>query len=382
MRPSHSDFPRLSLAPLGLAGSLTWAVLAGPAGAAQSPPSLESFAARLAADCAAGRFSGVVVAARRGEVVFQHVCGRADFETGAPMTPEAAFKIFSVSKPITGVLVTALAERGVIGLDEPVRKYVPAAPAAWEAVTVRHLLNQTAGVPELTNDLLAAYQAGARSHPEAMNRVLKALTPEKATLAAPPGTAWRYSNFGYELLAQAASAAAKRPWHELLESWVFRPCGMTTAAVELPAGPPGGPLAGTRAPGLVQGYVGAPGALKRAVSYSFVQQGAGAVHATTRDLLAFDACLKRAPLLSPQSQLRNERESVRVSDTARSGFGWLIRTAGARTYWQHDGGNNGYTSDFARTREGDATVVILTNLGFVHVPELRRDLMSALLAEE
>lgn len=365
------------------AGLALLAMMVPGAALSQAPtvrPTLASIRAQVAADCAAGRFSGLVVAARRGRVVYRQVCGFADAARRVALRPEARFKLFSLSKSFTATVIMRLAARGHIDLDRSILSYLPEAPEAWRGATVRHLLHHQSGIPDLTERLLQAYQrGGARTHARAMSLTLASPEARAATLTTSPGTEWRYSNFGYELLARIAERVEGRAFADILRREILVPAGMRTASVEGPA-PGHGALASAPSPGLVPGFNGAPDGWIPATSYGFVQQGAGALHAGYRDLLAFDAALRAGRLLSPAMQARNVGEAVRASDTARYGYGWLIRSMDGCTYWQHSGGTNGYMSDFARVPESGITVIVLSNLGFADVSSLRRDLLQALLA--
>ena len=365
---------------IGCLSSVTLAV--GPGTAA--PASLASLAVieqRLREDCAAERFSGVVVAQVSGRVVFKHVCGYADWSARTPMPENARFKIFSTTKSFTATAVLAMVDRGRLELDAPVTRYLTQAPRVWERVTLRHLLTHTSGIPDHTMLLLDAYlKHGRTTHSDAMDYVVSDLDPHEAALKTAPGATWAYNNFGYELLAQVVAEAAGRPFHEVLTEYVLRPSGMATASVELPVVSSDG-LRGTAEAALVQGHNGAPGAPKVAVSNSFIQQGAGSLHAGWRDLIAFSTSLPQGAVVSRAAQARIITDSVPTGGTARYGLGWMIRTAGGRPYLYHSGGTNGFITDFLRSPDGRITVVQMSNLGFTR-SHVGRDLMEALLTDE
>ena len=352
---------------------------AGPAAAAPAP--LDQIRSRLQEECDAGRFSGVVVAQVSGRVAFKHVCGYADWTARTPMTEDARFKIFSTTKSFTATAVLAMAERGRLDLDAPVTRYLPQAPRVWDRVTLRHLLTHTSGVPDHTMLLVDAYlKHGRTTHAAAIAHVLRDLEPHEAALKTAPGATWAYNNFGYDLLAQVVAEAAGRPFHEVMTDYVLRPSGMATAAVELPVVTPEG-LRGTAGPGLVQGHNGSPGAPTPALSRSFIQQGAGSMHAGWRDLIAFSTSLPQGAVVSRAGQARMIADAVPTGGTMRYGLGWMVRTAGDRPYLHHSGGTNGFITDFLRTADGRITVVTMSNLGFTR-SHVGRDLMEALLPAE
>ncbi|MFN4092808.1 MAG: serine hydrolase domain-containing protein [Brevundimonas sp.] len=375
MRPLPFDFNPMRLFSLCCL-SLALIAPAEPAKARQT--SLEDIRGRLETECAAGRFSGVVVAQVAGREVFKHVCGYTDWEARTPMTEGARFKIFSATKSFTATAVLAMSERGRLNLDDPLGHYLPRSPEAWRGVTLRHLLTHTSGIPDHTELLLDAYLThGSADHSSALDQVLGNLTADQVTLKTPPGETWAYNNFGYELLAQVLAEVSGIPFHEVLTNDVLRPAGMSSASVELPI-LEDGRILGSQEPGLVMGYNGEPGRLTQARSYGFVQQGAGSIHASYHDLLAFSASLSRGEVISLETQARVINEAVPISETAKYGFGWIVRSAAGRVYLQHSGGTNGFITDFSRTPDGQIAVVLLSNLGFTNT-SISRQLMEALL---
>ena len=337
---------------------------------------------RLSADCAAGRFSGVMAVQRHDRVLFLHSCGWRNPERRTPIGHDDRYKIFSISKSLTGAALLRLVQRGRIDLDAPLSQYLSDAPEAWTPVTVRHLLHHRSGIRDHTEKLAAAYLVGGeRSHVSAMTRALALLNPSEAALLGPAGQEWRYSNFNYELLAHIAATVEGRPFHEILKDEVFIPAQMTTASVQL-ADPDSSALRPLPSPGLVTGFIGsADQARPVVVNYSFIQQGAGAVVVGYRDLLAFGRAMQRGRIWSRAMRVRNVTESV-VTDRAptRYGYGWLIRPLGQCNYWQHSGGTQGYAADLAVAPEEGVTVAILSTPGSARTAAAERRLSAVPLA--
>ena len=93
----------------------------------------------------------VVVAARNGHVVYQRAVGMADQENGTAMSLDTRFRLASMSKPIVSAAALALADHGLIGLDDPVTRWIPFFTPAFQGkvdpvITIRHLLTHTAGL--------------------------------------------------------------------------------------------------------------------------------------------------------------------------------------------------------------------------------------------
>ncbi len=115
-----------------------------------------------------------------------------------------------------------LVEEGKIGLEDPLTKYFPEAPAAWKNVTVRQLLSHTGGFTDYPEKF-----DFRRDRTE--NEILKAI--EAVPLAYPPGTKWAYSNLGYATLGILIHRASGKFYGDFLQERVFGPLGMTTTRI-------------------------------------------------------------------------------------------------------------------------------------------------------
>lgn len=341
-----------------------------------------------------GRFSGVVLVAQGGRVRFERAYGLASVELAVPNTPATRFRLHSVTKQFTAAAVLQLAARGRVDLDASVRAYLPELPAAWQGATVHQLLTHTSGIPDVEDvwaDSLIA--RGAARQLDNLARVAPALA--RVPLAAAPGAAWRYNNFGYDLLACVVERASGRPFAAYLAAEVFGPAGMTGAGVDARA-EGGGYVASAVVPGLASGYNGEPGRLQGAAPRSFAQPGAGSVYATARDVWRYDEALTRGAVVSAAQQRLGVERAFRLSARGAYGYGWIVTRATADTaasparaaggvgaspdayFLHHSGGNNGYVSEYARYPREGASIVVLANRNAAE-PEALRGAIAALL---
>jgi CubicO group peptidase (beta-lactamase class C family) len=172
------------------------------------------------------KIPGVSLAIIEGDqIVHTHGFGNA-LPGGGPPTPQTPFYIGSVTKSITALAVMQLVESGKIELDAPVQRYLPwfrmADPRASARITVRHLLNQTSGIPSSAGEMALAdfdYRPGAA---ERHAHSLAAIEP-----AHPVGSVWEYSNSNYILLGLILEAASGESWSNYLEEHIFKPLGMS-----------------------------------------------------------------------------------------------------------------------------------------------------------
>ena len=169
---------------------------------------------------------GVSLAIVEGDqIVHLRGFGRARPGGEAP-TPQTPFFIGSLTKSFTALAVMQLVEAGKIDLDAPVQRYLlwfrVADPEASAQMTVRHLLNQTSGLPGL---LGMANLADLDSHPDATERQARALSTLKLTR--PVGSEFEYSNTNYNVLGLIVEAASGESYADYIQNHIFNPLGMS-----------------------------------------------------------------------------------------------------------------------------------------------------------
>jgi D-alanyl-D-alanine carboxypeptidase len=143
--------------------------------------------------------------------------GYANRETQAPVTPQTRFAIGSITKSMTALALLELHDAGHLDLNAPVRRYLPwfSIDSARRVITVHELLSHTSGIP---GDYAA--EVGYKYDVVALRRA--------RTLFA-PGTAWSYSNDGYETAGALLARVDDRSWPESLQDRVLGPIGMTSS---------------------------------------------------------------------------------------------------------------------------------------------------------
>lgn len=244
-----------------LAGQAASPVLAQskPAAVAAKPESLGFSSERLAkldermkALVDKGAVPGVVVyIARHGQVVHQSIYGKADLATGAPLREDTLYRMYSQTKPVTGVAMMILYEEGRWKLDEPVTKYVPefkdlkvykGVDAKGQPIlepikrspTMREIMTHTAGFAYgLTTDnpVDKAYRdSGLLSSKDLQGVMVEA---SKLPLASQPGESWRYS-IAVDIQGYIVEKLSGQSLPEFMESRIFKPLGMKDTAFWTP----------------------------------------------------------------------------------------------------------------------------------------------------
>jgi len=352
---------------------LSWFALAGPpplvgqVGSQGWDRRVAAFAEQLAEDVATddvgGIAAGIVVS---GDLVWARGFGWADRDARTPMRPAAVSRTGSISKSVTALLMMRLVDRGVIGLDEPVERYLPsfaqvggARPGAPK-VTFRHLASHTAGLVREPSNMPEAVTGPIELWRKRLVEALAVTSYDSI-----PGTRYQYSNIGFGALGLALSRAAGRPFRELVEDEVFVPLGMTGSAFVVV----GAPLE----PRLAAGYANDANGDIDAATPAREQAGRGykvpngGVYSTVADLGRFLGAVAGVPglrIISEES--RREMTSVQTPEDPLNGYGFglMIRTlADGRTIAGHSGSVAGYSAYMAVDLDSSIGVVLLRNYG-------------------
>jgi CubicO group peptidase (beta-lactamase class C family) len=191
----------------------------------------------------------VLLVARKGGVACHEAAGSLNPETGQPMTADAVFRIYSMTKPITTVAAMMLVEEGRLTLSDPLAKYLPAfkdvkvgvekpgapgAPPALELVpprrpvTIHDLMRHTSGLTQHlwgpAGAVRSAYAAALDPSMDPTNEEFAALLA-KLPLLYQPGTTWEYG-FSTEMLGRVVEVVSGQPLSEFVSARLLQPLGM------------------------------------------------------------------------------------------------------------------------------------------------------------
>lgn len=309
-------------------------------------------------------FQGFVLVADKGELVYGKGFGFADRAKKTPVLADTRFRIGSVTKPFTATLVLALEEKGKLGLADGVRKHLPDLPAAWDAVTLEHLLSHTSGIASYTDDKKLMDRRDKKHAPA---EVLAAVRDKP--LSFEPGSRFAYSNTNYFLLGLVVEKVSGASYADALAKHVLGPAKLTkTSLVDDPTG----------ADAAVGYSLDEAGRLvtARPIDMS-VPFSAGALRSTADDLLRFDRALAGDAVLSASS--KQKLWSPRKDGYA---LGFTIGRVGDLEVQSHGGGIDGFTAYFARVPAADAVVIALSSSDGVPAPRVARPVLEALVTGE
>lgn len=347
--------------------------------AGQAPDTtMQQIDALMNAYANADLFDGVVLVADRDDIIYHRAFGLADREWQIPMTLDTKFRIGSISKSFTALLILQLVQEGRLRLDGTLADYLPDYQGqAKDRITVHQLLTHTSGI---LNGLRAEEEAIQERLPHHLRDLIK--YAEKADLNAEPGSAFHYSNLGYNILACIAEQVTEKPFALLLQEKIFTPAGMSDTRQYAD------PQIEER---LAQGYEYKLlfGFEKATYFDNSYVTGCGSLISTAKDLHTWVRALRMGHLLAPT--LRDQMyQSTRVNTY---GYGWDIRKRtfnheqDTLTIADHAGSINGFGSYLAQVLEDGRVVIVLKNhrndtyISPAYAPVIGQEILSILYGE-
>jgi CubicO group peptidase (beta-lactamase class C family) len=296
---------------------------------------------------------GIAVVIARGDtVLYRDAKGAANIELGVPMKTDQVFDIASVTKMFTAALVLKLAEAGRLSLDDRLARYLPDFPNAG-AITLRQLLNHTAGISDKT--------APKDLQPGFLRRDVDTATLVGEIAKRPPvfapGTDQAYSNAGYILLGAVIEQVTGKPWHVAMQEQIFAPLGLAHTRYG---------IAASVIPGRVAGYTtDTPDhAIRNAPFISMTVPGAaGGLASTVDDLRAWMRALAGGRVVGEASyrQMTTPAVPAGVTPSHPYGMGMYIWQVRGETMIGHTGQINGFAAILAYLPSRDVTIVALGN---------------------
>ena len=336
---------------------------------AQSPSrdeALTAFSRQLRVDVAADDVGGIVAGVMvDGDLVWAQAFGWADRDARTPMSTASISRTGSISKSVTAVLMMRLLDEGVIGLDEPVERYLPAFASIKDRrvdaqpVTFRHLASHTAGLirePQWPDAVVGPIELWDK-------RIVESLPLTAYDTV--PGARYQYSNIGFGTLGLALAKAAGRPFMEMVRTEVLEPLGMTGSEFVVA----GAKLEARLAAGYVIGQDGSidGGQPAREHAGRGYKVPNGGVYSTVADLGRFMGAMSGVPglrILSEES--RQEALSIQTPENPNRGYGLGFSVQideQGRKIASHGGSVAGYTAHMAFDPEARIGVVLLRNYG-------------------
>lgn len=310
---------------------------------------------------------------------FEGASGLANLTDGSSMPPEGAFRIGSITKMFTAVVIVQLAEDGVLSLDDPLALWLPEVAEQLpygDQITLRHLLTHTSGLFNVVEheayyaDIFAEMVVDEATGSVTLDCVQR---DPHDTLARyvygkeaqfEPGAQWRYSNTNYTLLGMVIEAAAEMPLAEAYRTHIYAPLGMTSTFLDCYEEP---------VIDIVHGYTGAGDEMADVTElHESIGWSAGGLVSTAPDLIAFARGLFGGALFDDPASL-----VAMTTPAPGSSYGLGVMLQGG--YVGHAGGIAGFRSVLNYAPEFDTVVVILYNHDAAAPEQSQADMMNPVL---
>lgn len=169
-------------------------------------------------------FSGSVLIVKDGKTVLSKGYGFANTAKGIKNTPQTAYYIASVSKPITAMAIMKLVEQKKVRLDDALPKYFSGVPKNRRGISVEQLLTHTSGLDH-------TYSCDEIASRELAIKIILNETPQLSA----PGTKFNYSGDNYTLLAAIIEIASKDTFENYVSKNILAPAGISFPEKEIPA---------------------------------------------------------------------------------------------------------------------------------------------------
>ncbi len=301
---------------------------------------------------------------RKGEPIYVSASGQKTNNTNDPVDLHTKFRLASVSKGFTSVLVSKLVQEGVLSWEDPIHFYLtdfrPEPFTYSDSITVRNIISQTSGFP---------YQAYSNLIEDGwtLQEMINALASLK--VATKPGTRYSYQNVAYSIIEPILKRQTGREFPQLLNTYLFSPLQMTNASAEY------------------EDMKDSPNAAvpHRRTRYSYIPirlsssyyntAAAGGVNASINDMSNYLQMLLGYRQESIDSAVLNEVFEPRIitpllnryyrkwlrARRAYYGLGWRIIPLENDTIVYHGGYANGFKSHIALDRDDEIAICILSN---------------------
>jgi len=298
-------------------------------------------------------FNGSILVARGQDVILKKGYGMANFEWQIPNTTDTRFRIGSMTKQFTSMVIMQLVEEGRLSLEDKLADRVPYyRKDTGSKVTIHHLLNHTSGIPSYTNipNILKEHGRKALSLRDLLTKWCS------GDLEFEPGSRFVYNNSGYVILGAVIEEVTGKSYEQVLKERVFEPLGMKASGYDHTES-----VISHRASGYDNGVNGLRNADFIDMS---LPHAAGALYSTVEDLLIWDQALYGTKLVSEAG-----KSKIFTPGSGNYGYGWFVLKApvgpgkAERQVIQHAGGIPGFSSLIVRVPEDQIAIVLLNNTG-------------------
>lgn len=307
-----------------------------------------------------------IAVAVNGNLVWSEAFGFADLENKVPATAQTRFRIGSLSKLFTAAAVAKLYEQGLLDLDAPIQKYVPAFPKKDFEITARELVGHLAGIRHYKRD---DYINQRRF--ETVTESLKNFQDD--ALLHQPHSKYFYSSFGFVLLSAAVEGASKQNFPTFMQTQVFDPLGLKNTLAD-------------DNKKIIENRTGfysknSEGQITNEIYMDTSDRlAAGGFLSTSEDLALFGSATLNDSFFKPETRslIFTSQKTTDGKETG-VGFGWRIGKDGkGRTIYHHGGDTIGGRAFLLVYPESKIVVALACNLSFAKFAEAETEKFAEL----
>jgi len=310
-------------------------------------------------------FSGAVLVAQKGEILYNKGFGMADEDFDIPNKPDTKYHIASLSKSFTAAAILLLQERGLLHTSDTISKFIPGFPNGSK-ITIHHLLTHTSGIPNINSmpeyNKIAPFPQTPAS--------LMAIFINKP-LEFEPGTKYAYSNSNYNLLAYIIEKVSGKSYGDFTAENIFTPLHMTSTSHH--------GKANWNIKHMAIGYQSDNNFGIEKANYLdwTTKTGNGSLYSTTEDLYKWDRALYTEKTLS-----RESLEKMFTVYIAQTGYGWFMDNHLSRKRIYFNGRSPGFSSYIGRYPAEDVCIIVLSNNYIPLATQIGSDIAAMLFGEK
>ena len=305
-------------------------------------------------------FTGTVLVAKKGKIIYEKAFGMADRELNVPNTIQTKFEIGSITKQFTAAAILQLVQAGKISLDDKLSKYFQDFPKA-DSVTIHMLLTHTSGIKNYTEIPEFSTIAPQPFEKDTMVALIK-----KQPFDFSPGSQMHYSSSGYYLLGYIIEKVTGKSYSDYVFENVIQKAGLKNTCVNR-----WDTVLSYRA----KGYLKTPTVWKNAPYISMEgPYSAGAIISTIEDLYQWNNALFSDKILSPALFTKMITPYLN-----HYGYGLIIDTFQHHLRIAHKGGIPGFVSNLSRFPSDEVVVAALSNNQYTHIDGIVNTLACIIL---
>jgi CubicO group peptidase (beta-lactamase class C family) len=297
-----------------------------------------------------GQFSGAVLVSEGGNVIYKKGIGYANAEWRIPNAPDVKYRLGSITKQFTSMLIMQLVEKGKINLDGKLSEYLPYyRKDVGDKVTIHQLLTHTSGIPDYTD--LPDFMRDEIRNPLSAKELIEKFCSGDPEFE--PGTQWKYDNSGYVILGAVIEEVTGNPYETVLKENIIDQLEMYSTGYDHSE-----EIIEKRASGYHK-------AGSEIVNSPYIDMSlpfaAGALYSTVEDMYKWDQALYTDKLVSSQS-----KDKIFTPYMNNYGYGWGIREQEfggvKKKVISHSGGIFGFNTIILRYVVDKNLIVLFCNV--------------------